>query len=113
MSELVNLGVKRISQGDERIIRINVTPALAEGELLVDPPVVTDINGTGDLALENEQVNSGPVTIDNVVVDAGKAILFTVSGQLASGSPYELKVTVDSDAPETLNGRLIIEVGED
>ena len=70
---------------------------LDDGETLTGTPTVAE-QSTTHLTISGQTVNVAAKTISGQSVAIGQAVLFTVSGQLAAGSPYTLKITVTTTA---------------
>ena len=85
-----------LAVGDVRNAKISIAAALDEGELATGTPTIAEVRTT-DLTITNEAVNTSAETIEGVSTAIGKAILFKVSGQLASRE-YRLVVTVTTDS---------------
>ncbi len=68
-----------------------------QDEFLVGTPLVTEA-GTSDLSITSKSISTTDLVIDHEIVAAGKAVQFSVSGMLASGSPYTINIIATSDS---------------
>jgi hypothetical protein len=91
-----------VAVGDVEFGAVSFASQLDSGETLTGMPTVTE-QTTSDLTLGSKAVNTGILTIDGRTVAIGNAVQFSVSGQLASHSPYTLKITVSTSAGRTKN----------
>lgn len=94
--------VETITFGEVRNFKVSFAPALdseAE-ELLTGTPTVAE-DGSDDLTIQFASRNSEQETIENQVVAANQAVLFTVSGQ-QKGQTYTIKITVTTSEGQTL-----------
>ena len=76
---------------------VSFAAVLDEGELLTGTPTVEEVT-TSDLTITNKALNTVALTINNQSVAIGMAVQFRVSGQLVTGSPYTIKITVGTDS---------------
>lgn len=79
-----------------RNVSVDMRGALDAGELLTGTPTIVEVTST-DLTLDNKRVNTGSVTINQVVCIAGQAVQFRVAGGVAS-SAYTIRITVGTNA---------------
>lgn len=87
--------------GDVRICSCSFAAQLDSDESLTGTPTVEE-QTTSDLTITSETVSTATLTINGTSVAAGEAVQFTVSGMKTTSSPYTLKVTVSTDAGQTL-----------
>lgn len=93
--------------GEVRNVRLGLKDLLDSGELLTGTPTIT-VSPSG-LTTASPLVNVGTITIDDVSYSAGQAITFTISGGTA-GTVYELLVSCDTDASQTLQRYVYVAV---
>lgn len=100
-----------ISEGAVRLVSIDFTPDLDDGELLAEVGSITEVGtitidadtleetvtASADLTITNESVSEEALVILRKSVAAGKAVQFLVSGQQA-GSVYLIEIPVTSDS---------------
>ncbi len=97
----ITIGTRLISKGETEIVKVSLAAVLDSAELLTGTPTVTEQTST-DLTLGNKQVNTAQEEIDGTTTAIGKAVLFTVSGQLTgANNPYTVHVQCDSDSTPT------------
>lgn len=96
-----------------RNVAIDMRGKLDVGELLLDPPVITE-EVTSDLSFSSAAVNTTALTINGRVVAIGKAVQFTVSGGVAE-EEYSIRVQVNTDSTpaQTLIENIDLDVIED
>jgi len=83
--------------GETNNFAISFVNILDEGELVIGTPTVVE-ETTSDLTISNKAVNTSTLIINSKTVIAGKAVQFSVSGQLEASSPYVIKITVGTDS---------------
>lgn len=88
--------VRTVDQAEVRNVAVDLRGKLDEGELLVGTPTVTEVTST-DLTISNNTINSDAETIMGLVVPAGQAVLFRVSGFIP-GAVYRIKIHATTDA---------------
>ena len=97
-------GIVEISVGDTDNGGVDFTGELDSAETIAAVNSVTEVTSS-DLTITGAAVNASAVTIKGESVAIGKAVLFTVSGQLAAGGEdsagtYRLRInftTSDGD----------------
>ena len=87
----------RLSEGDVEIVSIDYTNILDGSEKLTSVEINVISGGLGELIIDNESINSEEVFIRHNTVNIGKAVQFTISGQL-EGVQYIIEVTVTTDS---------------
>jgi len=68
---------------------------LQVGETLTSITEIVELV-TDHLAITDARINTVVLYTDGQTINVGKAVQFTVSGQLVAGSPYTIRVTVQS-----------------
>lgn len=102
--------VGRITTNEVRIISVDFSGQLDDGELLTGTPTVTAPVGSG-LVLTQKQVNASAVTINDVSCAAGTAVQFKCDATSATaGSRYEVEIICGTDAGQTIEGNVILKV---
>lgn len=98
MSTVINLPqIPNLSEGDTEMFAVDCSDLLDGTELLTGTPTAVE-QTTSDLTIGNVAVNTATLTILGRSVVAGKAVQFSVSGQLQANSPYTVRVTTATDA---------------
>jgi len=100
-----------IAVGETRNVAVSFVDVLDDDELLTGTPTIVEVT-TNDLTLTNKTVNTSVLTINGHSVAIGKAIQFKVSGQLVANSPYTIKITVSTNAAQTLVKYVVLSVAE-
>ena len=102
-----------ISQLDEEVIHVNFTSLLDDDEtiasILAEP---ADEDATGDLTLSAATINTATYDDGSGTVGIGKAIYFTVSGQLASRGYYAITFGITTSDGDDYSRRLIFLVDQ-
>lgn len=102
-----------IPEIDEEVIHINFTSMLDTSEtiasILAQP---ADENTTGELTLSTATINAATYDDGTSTVAIGKAIYFSVSGQLASRGAYTITFGVTTSAGDEYSRRLILLVDQ-
>lgn len=75
----------------------SMADVLDSDELMTGTPTVVEVDTT-DLTITNAAINTAALVINTRDVIIGKAVQFTVSGQLVANSPYRCKITFTTDA---------------
>lgn len=93
--------------GETRNVAISFASLLDSGELLTGTPTVTE--DVGDLTITSKQVNTVALTINGATVAIGKAVQFSITGQVA-GTTYTITAQCGTDATpaQTLKGSCVI-----
>ena len=92
------------------VVSFDMTPRLADGELLTGTPSVSDEDATGELTIGNRQVNSVAYEEDGDTVAIGKAIQFTLASSATTETEYTLNLSATSDGTpaQTLTDKLLV-----
>lgn len=85
--------IPTLAVGETRNCAVSFVGVLDSGESLTGTPTIVE-ETTSDLTLTSKVVSTAALTINSKSVPLGKAVQFRVSGQLAAGSPYTIKITV-------------------
>jgi len=96
--------------GETEIPAVSYEDVLETAETITGTPTVADEGSSATLSITGVAASTGELTIENVVVAAGRALQFTVSGQVVASSPYALLMTTVTTGGRTLKRRLILEV---
>lgn len=107
--------LRELGEGDTEIIRVDFTPKLGSDETIatiIEEPA--DDDQTGDLTLSAATINVAAYADEtqhdtagnDVTVAIGKAVYFSVSGQLASRGRYAITLSVTTSDGRTLARRL-------
>ncbi len=83
--------------GETNVFAVDFSGALDSGELLTGTPTVAEVTSS-DLTITSKSINTGALTINSRSVAVGLAVQFKVVGQVVSGSPYKIKITVSTDS---------------
>lgn len=93
-----------VPEGATRNVKVSFQGQLDSGELLSGTPSVAEVTTT-DLTITGKALNSETITVnEDTGVLASQAVIFTVTGFDVDNSPYTIKITVDTDAGQTLIG---------
>lgn len=82
--------------GETNNFAVSFVGQLDSGESLSGTPTVEE-QDTSDLTITSKKVSTSALTINDQSVAAGKAVQFTVRGQLVANTPYTIKITVTTD----------------
>lgn len=93
-------------QGETRNAAREFIGDLLSAEVLSGTPTVVE-ETTTDLTITNVAVNSAAIIYPSRTVAIGKAVEFTVVGQLAATREYSLLITSTTDASQTVKARAI------
>ena len=94
-----------------RTVAVSFVGKLDIGELLTGSPTVAEVTTT-DLTIAAEAVSASALTILGETVAIGKAVTFRVSGGTA-GTDYTIRVTVGTDASNTVITNVTLRVVSD
>lgn len=103
----------QVSVGSTRHAAIDMRSMLDSGELLTGTPAIVEVT-TSDLSITNKAVNTSEIQVNGKAVEIGGAVQFTVSGHVSDGGEdgegtYRIRVTVSTDASQTLSEDFLIE----
>lgn len=101
MSDITAPNTEVLAVGATRFASVDFHGQLDQGELLTGTPTVEDTAGV--LTITNAKVSTEGLTINGSDAAPGEAVQFTVTGGV-SGTTYSIKVTVSTDAGQTLVG---------
>lgn len=73
--------------------KVSFATLLDDDEVITGTPLVTEVT-TSDLTITSKMANTEVVTIRRKLVAVGKAVMFTLTGQLLTRASYQLKLTV-------------------
>ena len=104
--------IREKSVSEKRNVFVSFLNKLSENEVLIGPPVITDV--IGDLTVSEESVNVASITINNVTNTAGMAVTFNVDGG-AAGTMYDISISCSTSATpaQTLYGKIRLIVNAD
>lgn len=99
-----------IPLGSTHVVSFDMTPRLADAELLTGSPSVSDEDATGELTIGNRQVNSAAYEEDGETVAVGKAVQFTLSSTATAETKYTIDLLVGTDGTptQTLADKLLV-----
>lgn len=105
--------IPRKHVSEVRNAAVDMRGKLDEGELLSGTPTVTE-EVTSDLTFANQSVNVTALRINGRTVAAGEAVVFSVSGGVAT-TQYSMRVqvTTNSTPAQTLLENLLLDVIQD
>ena len=86
-----------LATGDVRNCAVSFADQLDTDEVLTGTPTVTEV-ATTDLTIGSKAVSTAALTINGESVAVGEAVQFTVSGQVATSTPYKIKITATTDS---------------
>lgn len=101
--------IRRVHVDESRIVSVDFSGKLDSGELLTGTPTVAE-DSTSDFSVTNAQVSTTALTINGSSVAAGMAVQFQVDAVSGVSGLRVLDITVETDAGQTLVGRITIDV---
>jgi len=100
-----------IPVGSSHNAKVSFKGQLDSGELLTGTPTVVEVNALdvavspSDLTISGKAVNTATIAVnEDTAVLAGQAVVYLVSGQLLTNTPYRIKITATTDGGQTLVG---------
>ena len=100
--------VHSLTPNKSRVVSVDMTGQLDSGETLAGTPVVVE-NNTSALTITGPVVNTAELEINDRTVAIGKAVQFTVSGNLQGR--YVVSAYAVSSASQDIGGSVRINVG--
>ena len=88
--------------GETLNVAVSFDGWLDVGETITDTPRIVDEDNR--LTLTNKTATTAVKVINGVSVAAGRAVTFTVSGQVVAYTPYTIKITIVTSAGATRVG---------
>ncbi len=102
--------IETITTNEVRIVSVDFSGLLDDGELLTGTPTVTAPVGSG-LVLSQKQVTASAITVNDVTLAAGQAVQFKVDATAATAaSRYGIEILCGTDAGQTLEGNITLRV---
>lgn len=97
--------IHQVTTDETRNISVDMSGFLADDETLVGTPLVST---DPSIDIENKQINTAIVSINNRDVDIGRAVLFQATA--GTKGSYVLDITCATSADQTIEGRIRLNV---